>query len=181
MIYTERFDYTGKVRGERKKAETANGRTLLKKAVLKEYGIDTSAMTIEFGDYGKPYFAERPDIHFSISHSGEYAAVVLSESEVGIDIQKVVEIKHGLVEKLCDEHEQRYVSDSPDKDKAFITLWTLKESYIKAIGMGMSFPMDKINFRLESFSGELRGRMSNREGMYYVKDLGEYIMAVCYI
>ena len=181
MIYTRKFDYTGKVRGERKKAETANGRTLLREAVMKEYGVDTGTLTTEYGEYGKPYFKERPDIHFSISHSGEYAAIVLSDSEVGIDIQQVREIKPKLVEKLCDEAERRYVYESVDKDKAFITLWALKESYIKAIGRGMSFPMDEINFRLDSSCGEIQGEISNREGSYTVRDMGGYVLAVCFM
>lgn len=181
MIYIKKYDYSGLIRGELKKAETANGRQLLHYAVRKECDIDSDTLTVEYGEYGKPYFAERTDIHFSISHSGDYAAVVLSDGDVGIDIQQVRPVRDGLIEKLCDENERRFVYESDNREKAFITLWSLKESYIKAIGMGMSFPLDKINFRLENFSGELHGRISNREGMYYVKDMGEYMLAVCYL
>ena len=181
MIYTRRFDYTGKVRGERKKAESANGRILLKEAVMREYGIDTDSLTIGYGEYGKPFFIDRTDIHFSISHSEEYVAVVLSDREVGIDIQQVKAVKPGLIQKLCDESEQRYVLNSDNQDKAFITLWALKESYIKAIGKGMSYKMDKINLRLDISCGEIQGEISNREGEYHVTDLGGYVMAVCFM
>ncbi len=181
MIYVEKYDYSGLIRGEKKKAETKNGKELLRKALQQEYGVSLDILTIKTGEYGKPYFEERPDIHFNISHSGEYVALVLSENEVGIDIQQVKAVKDGLIEKLCNEEEKRFVNESDNREKAFITLWALKESYIKAIGKGMSFPMDKINFRLENFSGELHGRISNREGMYYVKNMGEYMLAVCYL
>lgn len=179
MIYVKKYNYSGLIRGELKKAESANGRQLLRYALQQEYGADLETLVIKEGEYGKPYFEQRREIHFNISHSGEYVALVLSDNEVGIDIQQVRPVRGGLVEKLCDENERKYVYASDNAEKAFITLWALKESYIKAIGKGMSFPMDKINFRLENFSGELHGRISNREGMYYVKDLGDYMLAVC--
>lgn len=181
MIYIKKFDYMGLVAGQRKKAETANGRELLRTAVQTECGINTDTLTIEKGKYGKPYFSELKDIYFNISHSGEFVAAALGSSEVGVDIQTVRSVRDGLIEKLCDERERQFVQSSSDRDKAFITLWTLKESYIKAIGKGLSFPMNEVNFNLDGFCGEAQGKLSNREGSFFVKDFGEYVLAVCFL
>ena len=151
----------------------------MKQAVFDGYGIDTDSFTIEKGEYGKPYFSEREDICFNISHSGDYAAAAVSDSPIGIDIQVIRPVKDGLIKKLCNETERGFIDKSEDKDRAFITLWALKESYIKAIGKGMSFPMKDVNFEPEEFDGEAQGEFSNRSGHFYVKDFGEFILAVC--
>ena len=181
MIYIKKYDYSGLNRPERRKAETRNGRELLKQAVSDEYGIDTDNLTIEKGEYGKPYFAEREDIFFNISHSGDYAAAAVSDSPIGIDIQVIKPVKDGLIKKLCNEDEKNFIEKSKDKDRAFITLWALKESYIKAIGKGMSFPMKDVNFVLEDFCGEAEGEFSNRSGYFYVQACEEFILAVCFL
>ena len=72
---------------------------------------------------GKPYFA-CSDIHFSLSHSGDYAACVLSDAPVGVDIQ---------IERNTTEHlKKRILSARENED--FFTYWCLKESFIKLLG-----------------------------------------------
>jgi 4'-phosphopantetheinyl transferase len=39
------------------------------------------------GPYGKPYFAELPQAHFSISHSGRFIACLMADAEVGLDVE----------------------------------------------------------------------------------------------
>ena len=180
-VYINRFDYTGIPRGGRKAAESKNGRELLARAVNDMYGIALSSLPIELGAHGKPYFGTRSEIKFNISHSGDYAAAAVSDCETGVDIQTMRPIKDSMIQKLCSDTELRYVSSSSDKSRAFIHLWALKESYIKAIGLGMTFPMDEINFDLSGFGGKITGRISNREGLYYLKDFGEFALAVCCI
>ena len=179
MIYLKKFDYHNISRGERKKAETANGRSLLRTAVLNEFEINTDKLTIVTAEHGKPYFSERQDIFFNISHSGDYVAAAVGKSEIGVDVQIVRSVKDNLIQKLCNNNEKEFIQSAVDKNKAFITLWALKESYIKAIGMGMSFPMSEINFNLRDFNGELEGSFSNQTGRFYVRDCGEFVLAAC--
>lgn len=179
MIYLDKFDYSDLKRGERKTAETGNGRALLKKAVSEIYGIDTDTMTIKKGEHGKPYFEERQDIYFNISHSGDYVAVMVGDSPLGVDIQTIRPVKERMIEKICSEEEKSFVYNSLDKDRAFITLWTLKESYIKAIGTGMSFPMSGINFDLSRLNQNGTGEISNQSGVYLVRDFGEFVLSAC--
>ena len=179
MIYIKKYDYSNLKHGERKKAETANGRELLKTAVLREFRVDSNTLIIEKGEHGKPYFSDREDIFFNISHSGNFVAAAVGECPIGIDIQVVQNVRERMIDKLCNDDEKQFISNCPDKDKSFIILWSLKESYIKAIGKGMSFPMSDINFKLEYFKDEAKGEFSNRSGRYLVRDYGEFVLAVC--
>lgn len=72
---------------------------------------------------GKPFFVERPDIHVSLSHSGDYVLCALSDTSVGIDIEKMRLIKPGLDERVR-SNEERTCFD-------FFSSWVLKESFIK--------------------------------------------------
>lgn len=178
MIYIQTFDYSGITHGERKRLETLNGRLLLKRAVMREYGVDINTLAIETGQHGKPYFTDS-SINFNISHSGNYVAAAVGDCPLGIDVQVVRSVKDRLANKLCNYNEKEFIAHSPDRNKAFITLWALKESYIKAIGKGMSYPMNKINFDIGQFSEMLSGSFSNREGEYLVRDYGDFVLAVC--
>ena len=75
---------------------------------------------------GKPYFPEKPDIHFSLSHSKTHVLCGLSASPIGVDI----ETPRHLNEKV-----KKYFV-SPEELLLFdpLELWVLKESYIKLLG-----------------------------------------------
>ena len=76
---------------------------------------------------------------FSISHCKDAIAVVVSDREVGID----VESRHrhttdSLVESVMNENEQYYIASRPEQDTAFIELWTKKEAVLKQRGTGIT-------------------------------------------
>ncbi len=168
-VYIEKFEYSTE-RGTRKQSESANGLNLLKYAVNDKFSENTDNLHIKKGDFGKPYF-ENSNICFNVSHSGDYVAVAVGKCSIGVDVQIIKSVKYGLIRKICDSTELEYIANSDDKNRAFIRLWTLKESYVKCIGMGLSFPMNKINF---SFAE----KTSNKDGFYLVKDYDDFVLAL---
>lgn len=110
---------------------------LLDKA-LKEYGLAEKDMLYSANEFGKPYFSNAEDLHFSISHSGNYAMVVMSDTEIGCDIQQIKEVNIGIADRFFTADESKYVRSTED----FFRLWTLKESFIKAVGKGLSMPLN---------------------------------------
>ena len=119
---------------------------LLIKKACEDFGIDYLNEEIVIGEYGKPYF-KNSKYFFNTSHSGKYALCVISDVEVGCDIEEVKEYKQRVAERLFTEKENNYLKLSSDKDDLFYRFWTLKESYIKCIGKGFgislsSFEMD---------------------------------------
>jgi len=179
MIYIKEYDYSALSRGDKKKAETKNGRRLLRLAVKAEYGLNYEYLKIKKGEFGKPSFTRYPDIHFNISHSGSLIAVMLSRFECGVDIQKIKEVKTRVVQKICSDDELHFIENSADKERAFITLWALKESYVKAIGKGLTFSLAKVNFRIDTECGEIKNICCSQKGSFYVKNFEEYILAAC--
>lgn len=92
-------------------------------------------------EHGKPYFPERPDIHFSISHSGSFALCAIDCYPVGADIQFIRPVTVSLIRRVCGAKELIYTG--------FFDLWVLKESHIKLFGE-LTAPYSEICFTPEA-------------------------------
>ncbi len=117
---------------------------------LLDLGIDPDDAAISFNDSGKPYIDGKESIFFNLSHSGEYAVGVFSDREVGADVEKLRKFKKSLIEYVFDESEIDYISNMPldMRDSLYTRLWTMKESFMKFTGMGISMSPKKIVFGL---------------------------------
>lgn len=118
--------------------------------------------------YGKPEW-KLEGLYFSCSHSGRIAACALSDRPVGLDVQELTDCRDSLVCRFFAPEERALIARSTDRDRDFTRIWTLKESWIKAIGTGLSTP-------LESFSvvGETRP-----DAAFWHTERDGYHFAVC--
>ena len=94
-------------------------------------------------EYGKPYF-ENNNIYFNISNSGLVTVAAVSDKEIGIDIQRI-KYNDAIVNRTFTESEKEYLNKSTDKAKAFTLIWTMKESYVKMLGVGIGYGLKNID------------------------------------
>ena len=110
------------------------------KLMIKEYcfqkNIDFDWNNWQVTKYGKPFIKNMP--HFNISHSGNYVIVGFSESNIGIDIELMDNKNIDSFIPLFHPNEQKFINDSPDKKNAFYEIWTRKEAFLKAKGIGIT-------------------------------------------
>ena len=119
---------------------------LLEKA-LSEAGIDRYELI--YNDKNKPSIKGRSDIFFNISHSGNMAALALSDKTVGVDIEKDRHFEDNLIAYVFNDSDK----DTAEKlalwqdklDMAYTTLWTVKESIMKHSGLGVMLEPKKIS------------------------------------
>lgn len=129
-------------------------------------------------EMGKPYLKDC-HLHFNVSHSGEYLAIAVSKSPVGIDIQKRKDIKEGMYRKVVQPQEAVLIEQ--DKENDFLRLWTLKESFVKAEGKGLRISMKDYWFEKENehyfvtYGGQRKTWMFNIEETC----IPGYIISVC--
>jgi phosphopantetheinyl transferase len=97
---------------------------LLARLVREEYGVPLPE--IQKTPAGKPFFPDRPDIHFSLSHTLTHVLAAVSDAPVGVDIETVRPRRAGLAVRVCAPEELALFD--------FFDLWVLKESYIKLYG-----------------------------------------------
>lgn len=126
------------------------GAGLLLDYMLRERGLRERDMEYVEGEHCKPAFLNHPEIHFNLSHSDTLVACALSDTPVGVDVQHLVKLRDGLVRyTMSDEEIAAFEAlDNDDtKQLLFTQLWTLKESYVKATGRGLThdFPAFEIN------------------------------------
>lgn len=136
-----------KIKEQKEKAGHKAGYALLSYALEKEYKI-YKLPKIEKGRYGKPFFPDYPQIQFNISHCDSMAVCVLARQEVGIDVEEKRKVSQALVKKALTEQERDTLQQKPVEyfEMGFLQYWTLKESFIKAIGRGLSFPLKDVEF-----------------------------------
>lgn len=97
---------------------------------------------------GKPYFPDYPAVHFNLSHCRGMAVCLLSPHECGVDVEQRRPLREKVVSRVFSLEEQSALQTADDPDFLFTRLWTLKESYVKAIGIGVSYPMREVCFSL---------------------------------
>lgn len=127
---------------------TLLGEVLVRWAVRKHFNNNNlKNLTITRDFYGKPYFEEDESIHFNISHSGEMVLCSIFVKPIGVDVERVKENNLNIVEKYFTQIEKDYIYNRCVKDRleAFYEIWTLKESYVKAIGKGLNIPLNSFS------------------------------------
>ncbi|HEX4372003.1 MAG TPA: 4'-phosphopantetheinyl transferase superfamily protein [Puia sp.] len=113
--------------------------------------LNKSADTIQFtiGTDKKPLLNKNSgsDLHFNISHSGDFDLIAISDSEVGVDIEKInpdFSYKEILKSNFTKE-EIDFIQDSLHPIEAFYLLWTRKESLVKATSKGLTDNLNLIS------------------------------------
>lgn len=93
------------------------------------------------GEHGKPYIKDH-SIHYNISHSGQYAVLVVANSEVGVDVQeKKGKRMEATAKRFFSQEEQRVFEacKTPERQvDLFFHIWCRKEAYGKCLGVGLN-------------------------------------------
>ena len=108
-------------------ANPATGAGLLLKHACEEYGLAGEDGFLDRNEYGKPFFANRPGLHFSLSHSGDWAMCVLSPFTAGCDIEKIRPFHQAVPKRVFTGEERRLLSEEEKQgrgEKTFCRLWT---------------------------------------------------------
>lgn len=114
--------------------------------ILIKNGI--SDFTLSKNEYGKEYL-KNSDLHFNLSHSGDYVVCAVSDAEVGIDTEFLSDADLTVAEKCFTNYEYKMLQNSQNIRSDFFRLWTLKESFVKKIGMGMFFPFNSFSVKFD--------------------------------
>ncbi len=107
---------------------------LLFYGVFRQFGLKLQKESRHTGRYGKP-LAEG-NVHFSLSHSGDMALAAVFDKPIGADIQQMRAARPDIARRVFSPEEYAAYTAAKDRDAFFLSVWTLKESYLKYKGTG---------------------------------------------
>lgn len=97
-------------------------------------------LEIEYTQNHKPFVRNSLSIFFSISHTGDYLAIVLSDQKhIGVDLERKRQKKHArIVDSYFAEEEKKRIGNTTSGTcDLFYYFWTRKEALMKVLGIGM--------------------------------------------
>ena len=154
--------------------------------------MEPGQIQFEYTPTGKPFLSRKtniPNISFNLSHSNGLALYAIAKNRlIGIDIEYMRPIadfeqvsattfsafENNQLQSIADHH----------KTQAFFNCWTRKEAFIKAIGDGMSFPLDQFDVSLRPDEPARLLRISGSEekarrwSMFGWQPAAEYVAAL---
>lgn len=145
-------------------------------------GIPAAEIRFEYQPSGKPEVAAQQNprqLRFNVSHSAGVALIAVGDDHrIGIDIEKIraeVDIT-ALAERFFSVHERTGLRALPGhfRAAAFFACWTRKESFLKATGEGLSFPLTDFSVTthpdFDPTLEEIRGNTEARK-QWFLADL----------
>ncbi|MCQ2387339.1 MAG: 4'-phosphopantetheinyl transferase superfamily protein [Clostridia bacterium] len=164
------------IKGDKDKLLSLGAGVLLDFA-LKKYNLNEKDMEYSFNDNNKPYFFSYPFIFFNISHSKEKVVLVVSDIEVGCDIEYIKNANLSMAKRFFSEYENKYLFSLEEsaRNREFFKLWVAKESVVKACGKGLKIP-------LSSFTCDLLKNTTKIENeLYFYKEVHCFDDYICFM
>lgn len=104
-------------------------------------GLTSSPLKILRTENGKPYLEGNP-LFFSISHSRDRAVIVISDNQVGVDMEVISDRNYKAVLSRFSAEERAEIADTAD----FLKHWTVREAYIKMLGSTLAEKLKGLKF-----------------------------------
>jgi len=133
-------------------------RALLKMILSGHANLSISEIDFQINKYGRPELKKNIDkkpVRFNLSHTdGLIVLAVTYGYDIGVDVESFKRKKNNIsiARRFFSQPEVLTLQDKPESlwNECFYDFWTLKESYIKARGMGLSIPLNQFSFTLNS-------------------------------
>ena len=138
LVTQERYDKIQRFHFEQDKIRGLYAGVLLRFALKKHYGLEGASLAFEKNEYGKPALKDYKEIQFNLSHSGNWVVCALSDKAIGVDVEEIKAKNLDIAKRFYAPAEYEWLKNSENPNQLFFTYWTLKESYVKAEGKGMS-------------------------------------------
>lgn len=178
LVSDGRREKAARLRFEKDKRLSVGAELLLRHA-LRPAGVEE--LSFAYGEYEKPYLPER-DLHFNLSHSGEWVLCAVGGCELGCDIERLAPVNLKIARRFFSPVEYEDIAAAPtpqEQQERFFRYWTLKESFMKATGLGLRLPMNEFAI-LRGETITVRQSVDARDYVFReYSDIAGYACALC--
>jgi 4'-phosphopantetheinyl transferase len=137
---------------EKDRHEFVFSRSSLKQILASYLSVSPKEVQLTQGSFGKPMLSPNQNVFFNVSHShGRLLIAVANHPGVGIDVERISSENVDQLAPSVLSHEeliQLRSIGSENKVRGFFKAWTQKEAFIKAIGLGLQFPVQELSVDL---------------------------------
>lgn len=115
------------------------GEALARWCIGKWEPIIPQTIPFTYNEHGKPTVDLPGAPHFNVSHSGKWVVCAVNDRPIGVDVERIHDIDPGISKRFFSRQENDDLESLPEafRKERFFDFWSLKESYIKAIGKGL--------------------------------------------
>jgi 4'-phosphopantetheinyl transferase len=164
--------------------QTLCGELLIRNILSKKLSVSPDNLTFVRNSYGKPSLANSDATFFNIAHSNQWVIAAFDTAEIGVDVEYIHEIDLTIAERFFSkkEHDTLMQKESDKRLSSFYDIWTLKESYIKAVGKGLSIPLNSFCFTIDNKGSVFFELFSGKHEPHYFKQYNidpQYKCAIC--
>lgn len=158
---------------------------LIRSVLLDRYGVPNRRITFAYNPYGKPFLSFDPQCAFNVSHSGSWVVAVVGYGPlVGIDVEKIRPVTWEVARRYFapEEYADLAAKEGLERLHYFYDLWTLKESFVKALGRGLSVPLDSFVIRQDELTGRFSVRQNHVAQPFFFRQYElepDYRLSVC--
>ena len=149
--------------------------------VLKNTGLSEDEMRFSCSEYGKPFLENHP-LYFNLSHSGNAGICAAGPGVIGCDIEALRPPVMAIARLHFCPEEYRYLNSLTDpgqQSRAFCRFWTLKESVIKALGGGLTIPLDSFRISFDTDETHVKTNQLDQTVYYKEYDAGNHCFVSC--
>jgi 4'-phosphopantetheinyl transferase len=185
LLPEERIDRIRKFHFRRNALQSLCGELICRIQIAKYLGIDMAKVDILRDEFGKPHCVNSDNLFFNVAHSGNLVAAVFDNKVVGVDIEYMRNTDLAIAERFFTKNEAAAIRAKPEENQRdfFFKLWTLKESFIKAEGKGLSIPLDSFEFDIDNHGNvhftNLSGKKSRAYTFRHYETQPGYNCALC--
>lgn len=158
------------------------GDILIRIIITEKLKISNKEIQFRKGFFGKRQLKGFDYFYFNLSHSGEWVTCAIDNMLIGIDIEKIRTADMNIARQFFPDEEYNILllKKQNDRNEFFCDLWTLHSSYMKAIGEGLSRPMDSFTI-VKNESGEITLKGETSRNWYFRQyDIDQnYKLSVC--
>jgi len=145
---------------------------MIRNIIIDKYKVTNHEVIYTYNAYGKPFLAFDPQFSYNISHSGTWVVAIVGYKHwVGIDVEEIRPIDIDIAKRFFTlaEYNDLLSKGETDRIECFYELWTAKESFIKALGLGLSVPLDSFTMWKNGDVDQYTTRQSHASNDFYLK------------
>ena len=151
------------------------GRSFVRTLLGTYTGEDPSRVRLDTMAAGKPFLAERADVHFNLSHCEDQGVLAVASRPVGVDLERVREVAdaESIAVKMFGDSEVAALRaySAAERSEAFLRCWTRKEAYVKGKGVGLSTPLRSFEVSLDRGAGTMLLSCATPDRAWGLQDL----------